>query len=213
MSILFRCFLLFCIFPVTILAEDNNLSGIQKYEAGDFSGASTDFLKQYWESEDPAEKGFLLFNLGNSLVRENKYSGAYGAYLSSRKYAYNDPDLEYNLKMMREKIKDDLKDEITPASLSDYISFVFLYLTPKLLIILFGVFCCLSILFFLFVRNTVSKNTVLIVSLLFILISGAFAFVFKLKTSKRKYGCLLGFQITNEVGFARVTSQFFGKKT
>ena len=107
-----------------------------EYQKGNYTQA-IDIFSQL--TQEPFVNGYAHFNLGNSYYRNNQIGRAIYHYLKAQKLKPRDPDIEFNLKYVRQKTKDQI---IKPASFWNYLQLDLIQLNLKekyiLLLILFS---------------------------------------------------------------------------
>lgn len=93
--------------------------GVEAYDEKRYLDAEKAFLRLVDENMETAQ---VLYNLGNSYMRQDKIGLAMAAYLGARRLAPSNPEIKQNLIYAREKIGDNL-DAQQPESAFDVLTF------------------------------------------------------------------------------------------
>jgi len=75
------------------------------YKQGRFSEAATEFDRASEGYEDLARKAEVFYNLGNALLKDQKYKESIEAYINSLRLEPDNPAAKYNLAYAQEELK------------------------------------------------------------------------------------------------------------
>lgn len=88
------------------------VQGIEAYNASDYDGAITLFLKV---AESDVQNSKLYYNLGNAYLKKDDVGHAILWYEKALKHSLHDPDLTFNYQYAKSLLKDEIGEKPSPV--------------------------------------------------------------------------------------------------